>query len=441
MNTFWSESLEKIRERVNDQSFRAWFEPIKPVSLTDSELILSVPDNYFEQWIKDNYLDLIKEISFGSFRKNMKISFVCEEPLKDPGERQEGDPKEGGPEFNETENLIAHYTFENFVSGNSNQFACSASQYVAENPAKGYNPLFIYGGVGLGKTHLLHAIGHGTRRKFRKLKLLYLSSETYVNEVLGAIRMKKMDALRYKYRANCDVFLVDDIQYLSGKEFVQEEFFHTFNFLHGAGKQIVISSDQSPQSIPKISDRLKSRFQWGLITDIAPPEYETRVEIVKKKACAIGVELPDAVVNFIADRILGNVREIEGALNRITAYAKIKMVPISFDLAREVLKKLTNDRTGRVTIDNIIKRVSDYFNIKASDLRCDKRHRSVSVPRQIAMYLARKHTHTSLPVIGENFGGRDHTTVLVAVRKIDEQIKDDPVIERAVKDLERELGV
>ena len=324
-------------------------------------------------------------------------------------------PKE--EHFSFENNLNTNYSFENFVVGNGNRFAHAASIAVAESPAKTYNPFFIYGGVGLGKTHLLHAIGNSVLKKYPNLKIMYLSSEKFVNEFINCIRDGKDIIFRNKYR-NIDLLLIDDIQFLAGKERTQEEFFHTFNTLYDAHKQIVISSDSQPKEIPTLEERLRSRFEWGLITDIQPPDLETRIAILKKKAEKDKINLPDDVALFIANKIKSNIRELEGSLIRTVAYAFLNKRTIDLELVKEVLKNIFPKDFENMTIDTIQEVVAKYFNIPTSDMKKKKRSKSIAFPRQVAMYLSRTLTNSSLPEIGANFGGRDHTTVIHACSKI-----------------------
>lgn len=335
--------------------------------------------------------------------------------------------------------LNPKYVFETFVIGNSNRFAHAASLAVAEVPAKVYNPLFLYGGVGLGKTHLMHAIGHRIRQHHPEVKVLYISSEKFTNELINSIRDGNPESFRQKYR-NIDVLLVDDIQFLSKKEHTQEEFFHTFNTLHEANKQIIISSDRPPREIPTLEDRLRSRFEWGLITDIQAPDLETRIAILRKKAIIESLNVPNDVMVFIASRIDNNIRELEGALIRVMAYASLTNRPIDLDLATEALKDIfPHGKPRQITIDSIKEIVASYFKIKLDDLSAKKRTRNITYPRQIAMYLCREMTDSSLPRIGEEFGGRDHTTVIHAHDKITRERNDDHKMQQTIIELIRRI--
>ena len=335
--------------------------------------------------------------------------------------------------------LNPKYTFDSFVIGNSNRFAHAASLAVAESPAKAYNPLFIYGGVGLGKTHLMHAIGHYILRNNPNAKVVYVSSEKFTNELINAIKDDKNEEFRTKYRS-VDVLLIDDIQFIAGKERTQEEFFHTFNTLHEANKQIILSSDRPPKEIPTLEDRLRSRFEWGLIADIQAPDFETRMAILKKKADVENLNVPNEVMVYIATKIKSNIRELEGALIRIVAYSSLTNREITVDLATEALKDIISNKQNRsITIDLIQDVVAAYFNLRVEDLKSQRRTRNVAYPRQIAMYLSRKLTDMSLPKIGEEFGGRDHTTVIHAYEKISESLNNDESLEHTINDITKKL--
>ena len=335
--------------------------------------------------------------------------------------------------------LNPKYTFNSFVIGNSNRFAHAASLAVAEAPAKAYNPLFIYGGVGLGKTHLMHAIGHYILESNPNAKVVYVSSEKFTNELINAIKDDKNEEFRSKYR-NVDVLLIDDIQFIAGKERTQEEFFHTFNALHDANKQIILSSDRPPKEIPTLEDRLRSRFEWGLIADIQVPDFETRMAILKKKADVENLNVANDVMGYIASKIKSNIRELEGALIRIIAYSSLTNREVSVDLATEALKDIISKKQGKhVTIDAIQDIAASYYNLRIEDLKSQRRTRSVAYPRQIAMYLSRKLTDMSLPKIGEEFGGRDHTTVIHAYEKISENLKTDDTLQHTVNNITKKL--
>ena len=334
--------------------------------------------------------------------------------------------------------LKHEYTFENFVRGTSNQFAMATCMSVADNPGAAYNPLFIYGSTGLGKTHLLHAVGNRVLQKNRRAVVTYISSENFMNEMIHCIRHQKMWEFRQKYRF-CDVLMIDDVQFIARKNVTQEEFFHTFNTLYGAKKQIVITSDLFPQDIPDIEDRLRNRFQWGLIADIQPPDIEHRIAILNKKAEQLGIKLDDDVSEYIAKHAKRNIRELEGALHRIHAYSKLHARSLSMDLALETFKDVLGEPPKRLTVEHVQKAVADHFKLKVADLKSKRRQRAVAYPRQVAMYLARKMTGASFPEIGDRFGGKDHTTVMHNVRKIEDSLLKDLDLKAHVESLERQL--
>jgi chromosomal replication initiator protein len=437
----WQNALEILRNRLDREQFDTWLSPIRPAAGADGTLTLEVPDEFFARWVTDNYLELIKDALWDCARRHVGIDFkvrgAADAEPDDAGLAIDNPATAPGREAG----LVPWYTFETFVVAPSNEVAHSACELVASNPAGAYNPLFIYGGVGLGKTHLLHAIGHALRARSPGTRVLYMSAESYVNEVMTAVKNGRLDVLRYRYRGQCDVLLVDDVQYLANREFAQEEFFHTFNELYNAQKQIVISADQFPTSIPKVSERLRSRFEWGLIVDIGPPEPDLRVKILKRKAAREGYDLPDEVAAFLADRFHNSVREIEGALNRVTAHALIRKIPITLDLARRVTERILTDRRGRLTADTVLKTVADYFQLQVADIKSERRNRSVSKPRQIAILLLRRHTGASLPAIGASIGGRSHTTILASLEQVEKLMASEPAVERAIKDIERQLGL
>lgn len=439
----WQQTLEILKTRLDPVQYETWLSPLRLVDGPEGSLTLEVPDEFFARWVRDNYLDLIKDAVWDTTRTHVGIDFKVGRPGAKAARRSPDtapvqpvrSPEELG------ERLVPRFNFDNYVVGPSNEVGHSACEMVAETPAGAYNPLFIYGGVGLGKTHLIQAVGHSVRSRYPDMRILYMSGESYVNEIMTAVKNNRLDAVRYRYRGQCDVLLVDDIQYLAGREFAQEEFYHTFNELYNAQKQIVITGDQFPSAIPKVSERLRSRFGWGLIVDIGPPEPELRVRIVQRKAEREGIELPEEVASYLASRFTSSVRDLEGALNRVTAHALIRKIPLTLELARRVTDRIVTDRRGRLTPDVILKMVADYFQLQVSDLKSSRRHRGVSLPRQIAIHLLRKHTGASLQAIGQSLGGRSHTTVLAALAHIDKIIDSEPATERALKDIERQLGV
>jgi len=450
----WSKALELLKNRLDPSQFEMWLTPIRPASLGEGSMLLEVPDEFFARWIRDNYLELIKDALWDTTRRPIGVEFAIRGPvptdapapqdlataLAIPPARPVA-PAPPPAAATDGDRMVPRFTFENYIVGMSNEVAHSASELVAANPGAAYNPLFLYGGVGLGKTHLLHAIAHDLRQRHPNLRILYTFGESYVNEVMTAMKNNRLDALRYQYRGQCDVLLMDDVHYLAGREFAQEEFFHTFNELYNAQKQIVFTSDQVPSSIPKVSERLRSRFEWGLAVDIAPPDEELRIRILLRKAAREGIDLSEDVARFLAQRFPNSVRELEGALNRVAAHSLIRKVPLTADLARRLTDQIVSDRRGRLTPELILKVVAEYFQLQGGDLKSPRRHRAVSTPRQIAMYLIRRHTTASLPTIGALFGGRSHSTVLTALAHLEGLLTKEPATERAVRDIERQLGL
>ena len=385
-----------------------------------------MPNAQFKDWLAKNYQGVIEEALKDLGREEVQVHFE-DAPSSAPLE----DSATPAPERDQSPGLNPKYTFESFVVGNSNQFAHAAARAVAEIPSKSYNPLFIYGGVGLGKTHLMHAIGHYIQARQKRLNLCYISSDRFINEMINAIRFDRLPAFRQKYRL-IDVLLVDDIQFIAGKDRTQEEFFHIFNALHDAQKQIVISSDCPPRQIPTLEERLHSRFEWGLIADIQAPDIETKVAILRKKAEDEGVEVPENVALFIASKVRTNIRELEGSLIRLIAYASLTGRDIDLNLTQEVLKDILHTEDKPVTIEMIQKFVADHYNVKLTELKAKNNAKAVAVPRQIAMYLSKALTDASLPAIGKGFGGKHHSTVIHSVRKIDGLRKKDPDFDRLI---------
>jgi len=432
--SIWLRAIEFIKKDLdNDQVFNIWFGPIRFVSSAEDTVVLEVQDSLFREMLLSRYLKIINSSVAKSCGKEMRVEFVLKELLDEAKSQPAQDQQKGlGKPFwpfsrdkqdaAKEIGLSPRYTFENFVVGPSNRFAHAASTAVCDSPAKAYNPLFIYGGVGLGKTHLMHAIGHGARQRFPRTKILYISSEDFTNQLIASIQNRTTVKFREKYR-NVDILLIDDIHFIAGKESTQEEFFHTFNTLYDAHKQIVVSSDRPPKEIQALEERLVSRFEWGLVTDIQPPDFETRMAILKKKSEKDSIALPDDVYYFLAEKVKSNIRELEGALIRVVAYAKLIGKEITVDMVKEVLRDMIREGEKNITIDMIQKKVCEYFNIKLSDMKVKKRSRGIAYPRQIAMYLARQLTDYSLPEIGGYFGGRDHTTVMHAYDKIQSDLR------------------
>ena len=444
LEKLWDDVLSKIEERISRPSFETWLKSTKLIAYEEENVTIAVPNTFSKDWLESNYIHLITGILSEITGEDRFIHFVVPEDME---EKDFTMPKPVQPPVEtSTSNSVAgmlnsKYTFDTFVIGSGNRFAHAASLAVAEAPAKAYNPLFIYGGVGLGKTHLMHAIGHYVLEDNPNAKVVYLTSEKFTNEFINSIRDNKAVEFRNKYR-NVDVLLIDDIQFLAGKEQTQEEFFHTFNTLHEEFKQIVISSDRPPKEIPTLEDRLRSRFEWGLITDIAPPDLETRIAILRKKAKADGlIDIPNEVMMHIANEIDTNIRELEGALIRVVAYSSLVNSDITVELAGEALKDIIpNTRPKAVTILDIQKIVGQHFNIRLEDFTAKKRTRAIAFPRQIAMYLSRELTDFSLPKIGSEFGGRDHSTVIHAHEKISTMLKKDDTLQQDIKEIKSALG-
>ena len=422
----WEEILARIETKVNRHSFYMWFKPTCFVSEDAATVTVGVPNPLFKDWLLKHYAGVISEAMRDLKKSGLSIDFIAQPPTDAPAVSVSvADPAAPEPTSMtqppapEPAGLNPRYTFDTFIVGSSNQFAHAACRAVAEVPSRSYNPLFIYGGVGLGKTHLMHGIGQYVLEHDRHLKLTYISAERFMNEMINAVRYERIIDFRERYRT-VDVLLVDDIQFIAGKEGTQTEFFHTFNALYDSQKQIVISSDCPPHGIPSLEDRLRSRFQWGLIADIQSPDLETKVAILKKKAEAEAVPLPDNVAIYIAGKIKSNIRELEGSLIRLIAYASLTGQDITLPLAQEVLRNILDHEDKAVTIEIIQKFVSDYYNLKLAELKSRNNSKSVARPRQVAMYLCKTLTHASLPEIGRSFGGKHHSTVIHSIRKIEE---------------------
>lgn len=440
----WSRVLSEIEKKISKPSFETWLKSTKAFSLKNDILTIIAPNEFARDWLESKYSSLIMDTVLEITGAELEIKFILpqnhieEIEMNIPAVKEKvryEEPVEFGQNM-----LNPKYTFDTFVIGSGNRFAHAASLAVAEAPAKAYNPLFIYGGVGLGKTHLMHAIGAYVIEHNPNAKVVYLSSEKFTNEFINSIRDNKAIEFRNKYR-NVDVLLIDDIQFLAGKEQTQEEFFHTFNTLHEESKQIVISSDRPPKEIPTLEDRLRSRFEWGLITDITPPDLETRIAILRKKAKAEGLDIPNEVMLYIANQIDTNIRELEGALIRVVAYSSLINKDINASVAAEALKNLiTASRPKTLSILDIQRTVGEFFSIKLEDFKAKKRTKSVAFPRQVAMYLSRELTDHSLPKIGEEFGGRDHTTVIHAHEKISKLVETDSQLQSQIKEINEKLN-
>lgn len=441
--TIWQQVLSIIQTKLSKPSFDTWFKATKAKFIeNDTVLEIIAPTTFAAEWLENKYTLLIKATLFEYLGREISIIYSVGEP-KSVEQTVVLPAKQVanvvGQEETLSNMLNPKYTFDTFVIGTNNRFAHAASLAVAEAPAKAYNPLFLYGGVGLGKTHLMHAIGHYIKEHNPNTRVLYISSEKFTNEFINAIRDGQGESFRTKYR-NIDVLLIDDIQFIAGKEQTQEEFFHTFNALHEDRKQIIISSDRPPKEIPTLEERLRSRFEWGLITDIQPPDLETRIAILRKKARAENLDIPNEAMNYIANQIDTNIRELEGALIRVVAYSSLINADITSHLAAEALKDIIpSARPKIISINDIQQKVGEFYNLKLEDFKARKRTKAVAFPRQIAMYLSRELTDHSLPKIGEAFGGRDHTTVIHAHEKISQLLLTDQELYKIVQNITEKI--
>jgi chromosomal replication initiator protein len=426
--------VEAAGRRLPAPIVESWVRPCRLVAFEGDHLKIAAPNPFSRNWLLEHHLPVLKAAAQDCVGGDPRISIEVDEALDTRPREQAIFPGPTPVAPGTLEGLNPRYTFDSFVVGSSNQFAQAACQAVAELPSRAYNPLFIYGGVGLGKTHLLHAVGHQSAKLFPGLTVVYLSSERFTNELINAIRYDRTAEFRTRYRT-IDLLLIDDIQFISGKERTQEEFFHTFNDLYESRKQIIVSSDCPPKDIPEIEERLRSRFEWGLIADIQPPDFETRVAILKKKAALERIQLPDDVAYLIAGRVKSNIRELEGSLTRMIAFCAITGREMSVDLAQEVLANLWGEEEKIITIEQVQRKVCELFGLKTSDLKAKTRTKTIAFPRQVAMYLARQLTHASLAEVGRAFGGKDHTTVLHAVDKIRTLLNDDPKLRRTIDTL------
>jgi chromosomal replication initiator protein len=439
MEKIWRSAVEAIEPQLTEPDLHEVVMRLRPVALRGDSMVVEVPTKLAADVVRERCLGALEralaESSNGALRSiALIIPYVGQQELFPPP------PPPKPPKVDSRRSvLLPKYIFDNFVVGASNQFAHAASKAVANQPGDHYNPLFIYGGVGLGKTHLVNAIGHQVLDRNENARVVYLSSESFMNELIAALRRDRMDDFKARFR-RIDVLIVDDVQFLAGRERTQEEFFHTFNSLYDGHHQIVLTSDKFPKEIPDLEERLRNRFEWGLIADIQPPDVETRIAILEKKAECEGIELPADVANFLASNIDSNVRELEGSLTRLGAFASLNKCPITVDFARSVLQSVLRDKVDRaITIESIQKAVCDFFRIRPNDLRSKRRTRTVALPRQVAMYLCRRYTNASFPVIGDRFGGRDHSTVIHAAQVIERRVREDPSFRATVERLERLL--
>ena len=440
-HSIWDQILGSIEAKVGRHSFHTWFKPTSLLSDDGGRLSVRVPNLLFTEWLPKHYSVVLSEALREVGRPDTIVVFVPEDRRAAghvspavPQVRDVAPADEVVHILNATAGLNPRYTFDTFIVGPSNQFAHAACRAVAELPSRSYNPLFIHGGVGLGKTHLMHAVGHYVLQHHHGLVLTYISSERFMNEMINALRHDRVLDFRERYRS-VDVLLVDDIQFVSGKEGTQTEFFHTFNALHDAQKQIVISSDRPPHEIPQLEERLRSRFEWGLIADIQPPDIETKIAILKKKAESEDVPLPDGVAMYVASRFKSNIRELEGSLIRLIAYASLQGRPISMELAQEVLRNVADHDEKAITIEQIQKFVAEYYQLKLADLKSRNNSKSIAMPRQVAMYLCKQLTHASLPEIGRSFGGKHHSTVIHSINKVDDLRKKDASFNNLISNL------
>jgi chromosomal replication initiator protein len=446
----WNRAIERLRGRLSRRTFQTYFEPIRPVSLVGEELTLAHSSKFMIDWVRDNLLDVLVQDLEAQLGTRCAVKFIVRERNGDAEADVSGtgaaidtpvsQPLVGRAPALRPPSINAKYTFDSFVVGPSNQFAVAACTAVANAPGKAYNPLFLYGGVGLGKTHLVHAVGNHALRANPNCHVLYLSSEAFTNDLIHALEQHKMPEFRARYREKCDILLLDDIQFLGNKKQTMEEFFHTFNALHEAGKQIFVTSDKLPNEIEGFEERLRSRFQWGLIADIQPPEVETRVAILKKKAATDNIHLPDDVALFLGTHIRSNVRELEGSLIRLAAFASLTKSAITVELAKDVLKTVLVVRGDKPDVEQIIRIVGDAMQVKPSDIKGDRRQQGIARARQVSMYLTRKITGLSYPAIGEKFGGKDHSTVINAEQRIEQLMKEEDELRATVESLLRRLN-
>ncbi|OGP21534.1 MAG: chromosomal replication initiation protein DnaA [Deltaproteobacteria bacterium GWB2_65_81] len=436
--------LAQLRGEVSEQVFETWLRPLRYVTREGPVLFVATPHKFFKQWIEDNHLARIEEIARKELAEEVTVEIMV-------GSEEEEPPSPGSvssrlmlPEETATRArtvfglLNNRYTFDRFVIGTGNQFAHAASVAVANDPGNSYNPLFIYGGVGLGKTHLLHAIGNAALEKSPRLMVCYIPAEKFTNDLIASLRSGKMSDFKERYR-NVDLLLMDDVQFIAGKRSTQEEFFHTFNELYSTRRQVVVTSDKFPKEIPDLEERIQSRFEWGLVADIQAPDIETRVAILNRKAELENITLPEDVALFLATAVKNNIRELEGCLIRIGAHASLTRKEINLDLAKAILAPILGNAGREISPDMIQKAVADHFGVKLSELRSDRKHKVIAMPRQVAMYLMREMTRCSFPDIGQRFGGRDHTTVMYAVKKIEKNLADDVSLRNTVDTLRKKI--
>lgn len=452
MKHIWEKSIGLVKNQINPQFFQSFIKPLRFLSNTDTTISIGVPDTFFKNWVEDHYHAILRDAIKQYTQRDIAINFVVNKGM---GQHSESSATDEQPEAKEPtacsftgtqmpytktkSNLNPRYTFETFVVGASNQFAHAACYSVAEEPGMHYNPLFIYGGSGLGKTHLITAIGLRIREKQPNFRISYTTFEKFMNTMIEAIRCEKMEQFREKYRKHCDVLLIDDIQFISGKERTQEEFFHTFNALYESNKQVILTSDRPPKEIPGLEERLRSRFEMGLIADIQPPEIETRVAILQKKAELEKLKLDNEVCFFLASHVQRNIRELEGCIHRLKAFQTLTGNDMTIELVKDILSNTITGTQQTLTVEAIKRCVASHFNIRPLDLTSAKKQKVIAVPRQIAMYLCRHHLKESFPEIGMKFGGKDHTTVMHAVKKVEKRMAEDTFIKNSVETIQKSL--
>ncbi len=438
----WQRVLDELRSRVGEENLETWFKPLRPAGQKQDHLIIEVPNSFYQDRIQERYGDdLVQSLEatgsgIKSFRFSINPGLIKAKKDSEPVRGKAASRGGGSHPL-----LNPRYTFENFVVGPSNQFAHAACKAVADGSAHSYNPLFIYGGVGLGKTHLLNAIGNRSYQRNRRIRLICIQAESFMNDLINSIRQEKMASFRKKYRKSCDVLLMDDIEIISGKERTQEQFFYVFNDLYESGRKIVITSDRYPKDMPELEERLRSRLESGIIVDIQAPEFETKLAILKKKAEEERIQIPDDVAIFLANNIKSNVRKLEGSLIHLGAFTSLSGMDITLDLAKEVLKNLLDEDRKTISAEDIIKETASYFNIRPGDLKSHRRYRKFTYPRQIAMYICRNFINLSYPEIGQSFGGKDHATVIHACKKVEHMMQNDPDTMRHFQAIKKTLGL
>lgn len=440
MSQLFDQLRSSVKEKISHLNYATWFSSVLDVKVEGDACVIVVPNRFVADWINDYYIALMRREIASLTKQDLKIAYEIVGPSGEPqgGPQAPAEVCAQSPQRARTlDSLNPRYAFDRFVVGSSNQFAHAACQAVADHPGGHYNPLFLWGGVGLGKTHLLQAIGLSLVSKNPQMRVHYVSSERFMNELINALRAQRMEEFRRRYRERADVLLMDDVQFIGGKETTQDEFFHTFNALHDSGRQIVVTSDKPAKEIKGFEERLRSRLEWGLSADIGPPDLETRIAILKKKGDVSNLSCPDDVAMFLASSIKANVRDLEGSLIRINAFASLTGTPLSASMAREILGSSLDGPEVRYTIDSVQRAVADFYKINVSDMKSPRRFRSLSHPRQVAMYLCKKLVRSSFPEIGTKFGGKDHTTVIHACRKIERLLTEDPVLQSDVATMER----